>query len=315
MDFLTPIALPAAAAAWTAFRARAIEAAYPPAGVFVDTRAGRLHLTDAGAGDQATLFLHGASGNLRVWRSAFGDRLDRLGRVILVDRPGHGFSEREAGRAAASLAYQAGAMADALDALGVARATVAAHSWAGALAMRMALDFPDRVSGLVLLAPATHPWPGGVSWYYGVAARPVLGRLFVWTLTLPAGEIWMRQGVRGVFAPQPINDDYAHDAAIPLLLRPSQFKANAEDCAALLAEITGQAPRYGEIACPLTVISGDADEVVWTHLHSEGLKRDVASTRLIVLPGVGHAPHHADPDLVIAEIARMNALARPRRLP
>ena len=47
------------------------------------------------------------------------------------------------------------------------------------------------LAGLVLLAPATHPWPGGVTWYYDLAARPVVGPLFSWTVALPVGEFWM----------------------------------------------------------------------------------------------------------------------------
>ncbi|MFN3854495.1 MAG: alpha/beta fold hydrolase [Phreatobacter sp.] len=300
------VAAPALLSAWTAARTRAITRAHPPTGRFVPTRAGRLHLVERGAGPPV-LFLHGASGNARVWEPALGERLDRLGRALIVDRPGHGFSERQAGREAARLAHQASAMADLLDALGEERAVVVAHSWAGALACRMALDHPDRVAGLVLIAPATHPWPGGVHWYYRLAATPVLGPLFAWTVVLPAGEAWMARSIDGVFAPQTVGRDYARAAAIPLVLRPRQFIANAEDCVRLLEEVTAQAPRYPAIRCPVTVISGTSDGVVWTHLHSLGLARDIPHTRLILLDGVGHGPHHAAPDLVAEEIAAMAA--------
>lgn len=301
---LAGLAAPALLGAWTAVRARAITRAFAPSGRFIETRAGRLHLDERGSGPPV-LFLHGASGNARIWEPALGERLDRLGRVLVVDRPGHGFSERRAGRAAARLSHQAAAMADLLDALGAERAVVVAHSWAGALACRMALDHPDRVAGLVLIAPATHPWPGGVHWYYRLAATPVLGPLFAWTVVLPAGEAWMGRSVEGVFAPQAVGPDYVREAAIPLVLRPSQFIANAEDCVMLLEEVTGQAPRYPSIRCPVTVISGTSDGVVWTHLHSQGLARDIPHCRLILLDDVGHGPHHAAPDLVAQEIAAM----------
>jgi pimeloyl-ACP methyl ester carboxylesterase len=299
------VAVPAVLSAWTVARTRAITRAYPPGGRFVETRAGRLHLVDRGEGAVPVVFLHGASSTNRVWEPAFGPRLGALGRTILIDRPGHGFSERRAGRAAAALGYQAEAIADVLDVLGVERAVVVAHSWAGALACRIALDHPGRVAGLVLIAPATHPWPGGVSWYYDLAARPVLGPLFSWTLALPAGELWMKRSIAGVFAPQPVAASYLAEAGIPLALRPRQFMANAEDCVALLAEVEAQSPRYPEIACPLTVISGDQDGVVWTHLHSFGMARDVPHAKLMILEGVGHGPHHAVPDQVVAEIRAM----------
>jgi pimeloyl-ACP methyl ester carboxylesterase len=301
---ITAAAVPALLAGWTAVRARRITRSFPPEGLFLPTRAGALHLIDSGDGDgrPPVVFLHGASGSALSWRPAFGDRLDGLGRVLLVDRPGHGFSERRAGRDAARLDHQAGAIVDALDGLGIGKAVVVAHSWAGALACRMALDHANRVAGLCLIAPATHPWPGGVHWYYSVAASPVLGPLFSWTVALPVGEAWMRASIAGVFSPQAVEDDYAEAAGIPLVLRPHQFRANAEDVAGLLPQVAEQSRRYGDISCPVTVISGDADGVVWTHLHSAGLARDIAQTNLIIMPGVGHGPHHADPDRIIAEI-------------
>lgn len=302
---LAPIALPAILSGYTAWRARRLTRAHPPRGRFADTRAGRLHHCDEGAGETPVVFLHGASGTLNVWHPAFGPDIARAGRRLLVDRPGHGHSERRAGREAARLSHQAGAIVDLLDAVGAERAILVAHSWSGALAMRFALDHPDRTAGLLLLAPVTHPWPGGITWYYTLAARPRVGPLFTWTLALPGGEAWMSRGIDSVFAPQAAPPAYAQDAAIPLVLRPSQFRANAEDCDLLLDEVTAQAPRYRDVRCPLTIMAGTADAVVWTHLHSHGLVRDIPHARYIEMPGVGHAPHHAEPASVLDEIVAM----------
>ncbi len=119
----------------------------------------------------------------------------------------------------------------------------------------------------------------------------------------------MGRSIYGVFAPQPIGADYPQEAGIPLVLRPRQFMANAEDCVALNRQVAAQAPRYGEIACPVTVLSGDSDSVVWTHLHSHGMARDVPQTRLIILENVGHAPHHAAPERLVAEIQDLRSRA------
>ena len=41
----------------------------------------------------------------------------------------------------------------------------------------MALDYPARVAGLVMLAPVAYPWPGGVGRYNKIVAMPVIGPL------------------------------------------------------------------------------------------------------------------------------------------
>ncbi len=53
------------------------------------------------------VLLHGASGNLHDMRIALGDRLAAHDRVILIDRPGHGWSDRPGGAADARPARQA----------------------------------------------------------------------------------------------------------------------------------------------------------------------------------------------------------------
>jgi len=47
--------------------------------------------------------------------------------------------------------------------IGAGKSSVARilHSLGGAVATAYALSFPDDVSGLVLIAPTTHPWEGG----------------------------------------------------------------------------------------------------------------------------------------------------------
>ena len=173
-------------AAFTALGVRRIEQAHPPAGRFVEVAGGRLHLLELGPVDGSpVVLLHGASGNLADMRVALGDRLALRYRVILIDRPGHGWSDRPGGRADASPAVQAALIHQALERTGVRRAIVVGHSWSGALATAYALAYPDDVSGLVLLAPVTHPWPGGVGWYNPILTTRLIGPLFVRTIALP----------------------------------------------------------------------------------------------------------------------------------
>jgi pimeloyl-ACP methyl ester carboxylesterase len=250
------------------------------------------------------VLLHGASSNLRAMQHPLGDRLASTRRVILIDRPGHGWSERD--RVEDSTPELQGRMIiEALTRLGIDRVILVAHSWAGALALRMALDDPERVAGLVLLAPVAYPWKGGVGRYSEVISTPLIGPLLAYTITLPLGYLFADSGARGVFAPQSMPDDFVRVSATPLLLRPREFIANARDLVTLKAAVVAQAPCYAEIEAPISIISGDADDTVWTKIHSRPLAAAAPNARLVVLPGVGHMVQQAATDLVISEIETM----------
>jgi pimeloyl-ACP methyl ester carboxylesterase len=73
----------------------------------------------------------------------------------------------------------------------------------------------------------------------------------------------------------------------------------------LRAAMAEQAPRYAGITAPITIIAGEVDKTVSTHIHSQPLAKTAKNTRLIVLEGVGHMIQYAAPDLVVAEIEAM----------
>jgi pimeloyl-ACP methyl ester carboxylesterase len=194
---------------------------------------------------------------------------------------------------------------EALEKLGVGPAVFVVHSWAGALGARLALDYPTRVAGLVMLAPVAYPWPGGVGWYNRFVTTPVIGPLFAYTITLPLGYFLTAPGARGVFLPQLMPDGFLADTATPLLLRPREFLANARDLMTLKAAVAEQAPRYAEIKAPTVVITGEADKTVSTDIHSRAFAKAVPHAKLIVLSDVGHMVQNAAPELVVAEIEAM----------
>jgi len=233
-------------------------------------------------------------------RLALADHLKVRHRVILIDRPGHGWSERAADEA--SPAQQAAMVAEALERLDVGRAVVVAHSFAGSLATALALDDPGRVAGLVLIAPVLYPWSTGIAWYYNLATVPVLGPLFAHTFALPVGAVLMEPVAASVFAPQAAPADYANHAAIALVLRPQTFLANARDVAGLHAFVTRQAPLYSRIKAPTVIIAGDRDTVVSPDIHARALAAKLPNSKLVVLEGVGHMPHHVAPERVVAAI-------------
>jgi pimeloyl-ACP methyl ester carboxylesterase len=295
-----PAAVVATLLAITAGSTARLNRRYPPTGRLVEAGGIRMHVVEDGPADDArppVVVIHGASGNLEEARLALGEALAGR-RTLFVDRPGHGHSERGDAPMAAPAA-QAEAVAGLMDTLGIDRAVLVGHSWGAAVATAMAVVRPDRVAGLVLVAPATHPWPGGVAWYHGIARHPLLGRLFAWTLPVPLGALLLEPGARSVFAPDPMPPAYVDRGRIGLSLRPANFRANSLDIWHLKDNVAAMAPRYREIAVPTVVITGDADSVVWPSIHAEPLAAAIEGAVLVVLPGAGHMPHHAHPTAVV----------------
>lgn len=109
-----------------------------------------IHYVDQGSGP-AIVFIHGLGGSTFCWRHAL-ERFAATHRVIALDLPGFGYSERDPS-APLGLDDHARRVARVMETLGVERATVAGHSMGGAIAQRLALMAPERVNGLVLVAP------------------------------------------------------------------------------------------------------------------------------------------------------------------
>lgn len=285
----------------------AVQRAYPAQGNLIEVAGAKLHVLDIGPRDAAgppVVMIHGASSNLEIMRQPLGSMLASHHRVILIDRPGHGWSTR-ASEADSTPAVQGRMIDEALEKMGVSGAILVVHSWSGALGARIALDYPQRVAGLVMLAPVAYPWPGGVGWYNRLVTTPVVGPLLAYTVTLPLGLLLAEPGARGVFLPQIMPQDFVGNTATPLLLRPREFLANARDLVTLKAAVAEQAPRYENITAPTVIISGEVDKTVSINRHSRPFAQAVRGVKLIVLPDVGHMVQYAASELVMSEIDAM----------
>ena len=298
----------AALAIATQLRARTIEAGTPNIGELTDVGGFRLNALHVPAGPDADLppivFIHGASGNLRDQAGAFLEPLRGRAELLFVDRPGHGYSEC-GGSGNDTPDGQANAIARLMNEKGIARAIIVGHSFGGAITASFGVLHPEKVEGLVFLAAATHPWPGGVDWYYHLASAPIIGPIFCHTLALHAGMMRIEAATEHVFAPNPRPETYLEGTGPALVLRPSAFGSNARDVAGLHAYVTAFWPRYREIVRPTVIITGDADEIVLEEIHSKGLARDIAGSELVWIEGLGHKPDYIVTDIVIAALEKI----------
>ena len=304
----TPLALLVAGFAFSAWRTRALERQFPNIGEPIDIGGLRMNSVFVPAGTTADLppvvFIHGASGNLRDQMHAFRNRLEGRADLLFLDRPGHGYSER-GGPENAFPDGQAHAIARLMDRRGIGRAIIVGHSFGGAIAASFALEHPEKTAGLLFLAPATHPWPGGIDWYYDLAKLPVIGWLFSHIVAMPAGLLRIEGGTRSVFAPNPCPDDYIAATAPALVLRPKTFRNNAIDVASLLDHVRRIQPRYAEIRTPTVIVTGDTDGIVYEEIHSRGLARDIAGSELVWIRNLGHKPDYVVTDLAIEALEKI----------
>ncbi|MCB8822402.1 alpha/beta fold hydrolase [Microvirga rosea] len=294
---------------FTRIYAARVAALYPPKGRFLTVDGVRIHYIDEGPGTGSpggtVVLLHGASSNATESMLGLGKALADRYRVVAFDRPGLGWSARSKPDDMWTPARQAQVLAQALRQLKIEKAVVVGHSLSGSVVPHFALDHTDVAGAILILSGVTHPWPGGrVAWYNHMAASWA-GSLLTRSLATPLGLMLFRAALAQTFAPQAVPPGFVEKAQIPLVFRPASFQANGVDIAGLYEAVRQQSSRYPEIRIPVTVIGGDADEVVWTDLHSRSFAHDVPHARLIVLPGIGHMPQYSRSDLIVAEIGAL----------
>lgn len=300
------------------WRASAREAAananYPPQGRVIDVDGTPVHVLIAGSGPDLVL-LHGASGNVRDWTLDLADRLSNRYRVIMLDRPGLGWTGRLPGTSGAwntrveTPFEQANLLQKATRIVGIEQPVIVGHSFGGAVAMAWALSQPDEVAAVVMLGAVSNPWPGDLGWTYTVTGSRLGGALLV-----PLAAAFLPQGyvdasIGSIFAPQHAPEGYAEHVGAGLILRRESLRANAQQVNSLRPHIVKMSGQYSTLTMPFEIVHGDADTIVPLSIHSEPLSKQVPGAALTVLRGVGHMPHHADPDAVEAAIDRAHARA------
>lgn len=298
-------------AVYTQMCTRNIYQRLPAIGTIRTVNGLKVHFVDRPAHDPSKMtvvYLHGASGNLRDPLHAFGDRLDGKVRQIFIDRPGHGWSERGSS-GMFSPVMQAKLVLALLDELNVEKAIFVGHSWSGALIATLGVLHPKRVAGLLFSAPVSHPWPGGVNWYYHVAATPIFGWLFTRIITLAVGQRMLPCATDKVFWPNKVPDYYTNQVGSDMVLAPERFLANSLDIVRLRDHVVALSPRYHEIKAPTIVITGDKDQIVLPWVHSDGLERDIPGLKRIDLKNTGHMPHHVAPDIFADAVLELADLA------
>ena len=288
---------------YTLFIAKRVELGLPPEGSFVTVMGNRIHYIEQGSGPDTILLIHGLSGVAQNFGYGVIDALAKTHRVVAIDRPGSGYSERPA-RSSASLAVQADVVAGVIDALQLGKPLLVGHSLGGAVSLATALRHPDKVRGLALVAPLTH-MPSKISdAFNGFAIRqPWLRTLVGWTLAVPMSIRKREEIMDIVFGPETVPADFPMRGGGFLGLRPSHFIAASTDMNALEAVLPLMQLRYDDLQLPIGVLYGRQDRILDPAEQGQALADRLSVVELELVDG-GHMLPVTQPEITIDFILR-----------
>jgi len=260
----------------------------------------------------ALLLVHGIGDSSESWLPVMA-ALARDHTVIAPDLLGHGDSDKP--RADYTVAAYANGMRDLLDILGVERVTAVGHSLGGGVAAQLAYQFPERCERLVLVAT------GGagreVTPVLRLASAP-LAELFLAPLRWPAVQPAVQAALRVAGA---LGNDLAQDrdhvgrilAGLPAGDAQVAFSRTLRSVVDWRGQVVTMLDRcYLAEAVPTLLVWGDRDGVIPVD-HARRAHAAMPGSRLEVVAGAGHFPHHADPDRFVALLAEFVAATAPAR--
>jgi len=281
--------LVAGLALFSASTARKVEAALPPPGRFIDVDGCRLHYVDTGGDKPPVVMIHGLGGTLFNYRYALIDRLSADYRVIAVDRPGSGYSERPAD-ASATLGAQAQTLAAFIRALKLDKPLLVGHSLGGALSLAIALGHPDCAGALALIAPLTHAQGDVPEAFRGlVVTSPLVRRIIAATLAVPLSIRHAQATLAVVFGPDAAPADYATRGGGLLGLRPKSFYNTSSDLIAVNTDLPAMMARYATaLSLPMAMLYAKGDRILDYRAQGEAMKRTCPALDLTLLDTHGH---------------------------
>jgi pimeloyl-ACP methyl ester carboxylesterase len=270
---------------------------------FVSVDGHRVHYQEFGDPNGPVLLLiHGFTASTYVWKSAAPILGDAGFRVIAVDLLGFGYSEKPAAFDY-TITAQARMISRFMNRLGLGRASVVGSSYGGAVALTIALDYPERVEKLIVTDAVIndeakeHP-------VMKMAAIPGVGEII--TPLFLDSRAFMKVRMRNTLAP--VNHHLITEDRISSILRP--LSAADGHHSVLASGRNWSATRLERdahlINQPTLIIWGDQDRVIRIE-NGYKLHNAILNSRFVILKNCGHVPQEEKSELfseLVAEFCR-----------
>jgi pimeloyl-ACP methyl ester carboxylesterase len=268
--------------------AKKAERRNPPVGRIITVEGIRLHYVERGTGTPLVL-LHGNGSMIEDFQSSgLIDLAAKKYRVIAVDRPGFGHSDRPRSTIWTPEA-QADLIAAALKKISVQRAIVLGHSWGTLVALALAVKYPQEVEALVLASGYYYPNARADVVILSPPAIPVIGDLLSHTLSPLLSRLMWPLLLRKIFGPSPVPEKFK---GFPeeMAVRPSQIRASAAESALMIPSANTLQKQYRLLQMPVAIVAGAEDRLIESE-QSAHLHRDIPHSTLRCVPGTGHMVH------------------------
>jgi len=258
----------------------------------------RIHFTDTGPDNApAIVLVHGFSASLHTW-TAWREDLSEDFRVITLDLPGHGLTRMQEGTEPSLDLF-----IETLDALttdrGIERFVLVGSSMGGRVAWNYALERPDRVSALVLVAASgwQEPEDGETPFVFRLIRNPTAQSVMT-SLDL---TMIFRSGLKDSF----VDESFVTDEMVNRYARLARAPGHREMLLALMTDADqgeeASAERLSGISVPTLILHGAEDRLIPVaggHRFAE----KITDAELIVYEGVGHLPQEEISDRSLADL-------------
>jgi pimeloyl-ACP methyl ester carboxylesterase len=272
-------------------------------GRYFEWNGSRTYYIDRGQSNRETIvFIHGFGSSTYSWRYLIEPLAARY-RVIAVDLPGFGFSDKPDIQYDMRLfsRYVTGLM----DELGISSAIFAGNSMGGKITLYTAVHAPERVSRMILIDAAAYPHGSqGRPFLLSLAAKPCVGEFL--------SSFNSASRVRGMLQDAYFDESKVTDADVQAYYAPLRMAGGSRAALSLLRsdDFGGDlAARIPGIQVPALILWGAED--TWIPVaNAERLHEDLPRSELIIFPGTGHTPQEESPELVLPAIQKYLARSR-----
>jgi pimeloyl-ACP methyl ester carboxylesterase len=264
---------------------------------YVQVRNIRVAMLDEGQGEQTLILIHGLGSNAKAWLRNIPVWAEKY-RVLALDLPGYFKSDK--GYYPYSMDFYATVLIELMDSLSLDKAVFVGHSMGGQIAMTAALDYPQRVSQLVLVSTA-----GFETFSEGEAD---------WFRKVMTVELVRDTPIRSI-ATNLHNNFYAMPEAADFMITDRIAVRQAEGfedyCYAVVRNVSAMvdAPvhdRLGDIRQPTLIIFGEQDALIPNPYLHGGFTSDIAAigadlipnNELLLIPACGHFAQFEKPEVV-----------------